>query len=173
MDLKKITEHLNYEYTQLEFLAVKLPGMCDDDVRLQWACLEAFLVHARVLLDFLHLWDGNGLASNYVVKTEWWQDKVVEQALNTDLLKDARNYANQRVAHLTPERYSTIPEVKYLDIARDIEKAFHEFLKLAKPELLCDQLRELKNTPEQRPIEKVYAVVGHVTISTSPDTRAK
>ncbi len=165
-DLKALSEHVNYEYAQLEYLANELPKRSHEPERLRWAYAEAFLLHTRALMDFLFRPDNEVYAGNYVVDRDAWRHLCKSQHLQTATLQKARTYASQRVAHLTVVRLNTQP-IPYLDIARDMETAFGEFLVMAKPELLCDALRERQIAPQQKPISGVVAVMGAVTISTS------
>lgn len=162
--LTELSAHINYDFAQIEYIANELPKRENDDQRLRWACLEAFLLYTRSLLDFLFVKKQGCCAGSYVVNADEWEAQV--DRLYTPILRDAYTYASQRVAHLTPERRFQ-KSIEYTEIARDVDTAFYEFLKKAKMDLLCDELRKRRGAPEQRPILKVFATIGAKSISTS------
>jgi hypothetical protein len=168
-NLPALSAHLNYEYAQLSYLAEELPRRKTDHQQIRWACLEAFLLHTRLLVDFLFFEKDDLRAGCYVIDEKKWKAQVQEKKLNTPVLEEARRYASKRVAHLTTNRLDEIEPIKYVEIARDIEVAFYEFLKMARPDLLCDQLRERQNMTEPGPITRTFATLRGESIGTSAD----
>ena len=155
--LRKASKHLHYEFRMLTSSARGLASGITGKGVIHNALLEAFTIHARVLLKFLY--DENPRADDVVAddffptSQEW---KEVRPKM-TEILEKVHRRVGKEVAHLTYARQDVTPETKgwhYLQILNDIEVSFNEFLRIVPEELLGprwenerEQIRKMrKNT---------------------------
>jgi len=106
------------------------------------ALLEAFTIHARVLLKFLY--DENPraddvIADDFFPTSQEWKEVRPEM---TEILEPIYGRVGKEVAHLTYDRQYVTDEAKqwqYLQILHDIEVSFNEFLRIVPMELLGER----------------------------------
>jgi hypothetical protein len=105
------------------------------------ALLESFIIHVRVLIDFLYAEQPRAddvVAADYFYPSDEW-DKL--RPLQSETLKKARIRTHKELAHLTYERLNVTPETKpwaFSEIANEIQKVMRIFLEKVPKHLLSD-----------------------------------
>ncbi len=147
--LLKISHHLWYEFSMFLILIQRLgkgfsPGSIENNV-----FLESFALHVRNLIDFLY---NDKSQSNDVYAGDYFQSKedwIKMRPKITELLDKSKRRANKEVSHLTYSRIDITPDEKrwhFIEISRDIYKAFDIFVKHVDKELLGSDWNDfLKN----------------------------
>ncbi len=103
-DLKKASEHVNYEFDMFLATASFLTtGAGAKDRVTQNAYLESFVLHLRNLRDFYFQDQKKGriCAADYVSNVDKWKASRQDES---PFLKHERRKANEFVAHLTYEK---------------------------------------------------------------------
>jgi hypothetical protein len=148
-------EHLLYEVWMLRGLTDRLLEVLEHDERvgkrdLDWldmvtrnALVEAFTIHARLLIHFLyepsHVKPDDALARHYVPEGEWTPPEL------TGELERVGRRVGKGVAHLTYDRLLVTEETKgwrYGKIWEDIATALRAFAERASSELLPADVAE-------------------------------
>jgi hypothetical protein len=91
------------------------------------ALLESFLIHARILIEFLYKNEPHKdtvRASQYFTPDSLWESIRPPQ---TELLKETEKDAHKLLAHLTYTRLERKTQWPYIKIADDIEAVLHVF----------------------------------------------
>lgn len=143
-DLQKASEHLHYEFWMMQQLP-RMYAMADQelsrtqephaDVRIRAnAFLESFLIHARVLMDFMYPDNprpDDVLAEEFFdVPDEWTSIRKPFDKLSDELQK-VKGRVGKEVAHLTYARNEITFEMKQWEfgiIARELSALFDNFL---------------------------------------------
>ena len=155
--LREASKHLHYEIGMLTSLARGMASGIAGESVINNAFIESFTIHARRLLYFLYA--GNP-KSDDVIADDFFPTSLKWKKARpgkTKILKKVHRRVAKEVAHLTYDRQYVTPEMKkwpFLQIARDIEVSFNEFLRIVPMELLGErwdnkreQIREMrKNT---------------------------
>lgn len=147
--------HTTYEASRTMWLASQLihassPRMSDDDRHTYWSYLEAFLVHARNLQEFLY-GEVDAKPSD-VAATDFFEDPSIWTSgrprpssllnLNGGTL---RHLINKHVAHLTWDRVDDpLPDEAWdqvEEIAQELYTAMMCFRRLAEPTVVFDWTR--------------------------------
>ena len=95
------------------------------------ALIEAFLIHARILIEFLYknkTHEDTVRASQYFTSDSHWE---TSRPPKTKLLEDTEQAAHEHLAHLTYTRLQGKKQWSFIEIAADIGtvlKLFHENL---------------------------------------------
>ena len=137
--LRRSSAHLHYEVTMLETLAKGLASGVLGQGALANAALEAFVLHVRVVLDFLYIdkpQPDDVVAQHFLSDGVAWKD--VRPKMSTELHK-ARARAGKEVAHLTYSRLEVTAQTKlwpFAAIANEVGAAFQVFLRHAQRDSL-------------------------------------
>ena len=135
--LKKASEHLHYEIWMFASMAQALPGaqQAVDAAQIRVnAFLEAFVIHARVLMDFMYddkPWADDVVATNFFDTPEQWTDARKPLEKLSEELQKVNGRAGKEVAHLTFARQEITAEMKtwqYGKIAEELAALFNDFL---------------------------------------------
>lgn len=133
-DLRAASEHLHYEVSMLigtaQILALGVigPGVLHN------ALVEAFVIHLRVVLEFLH---PSGAKRDDVIAHDFFEDPNVwrrARPLMSDALAKARDRAGAEMAHLTYARLKVTPEAKpwkFGELTHEVTEIFKAFLQCA------------------------------------------
>ena len=140
--LRKASEHLHYEYRMLTEMARVMASGKTYERAIKNSFIEAFTIHARVLLKFLY--DENPrpndvIADDFFPTSQEWKEVRPEM---TEILEPIYGRVGKEVAHLTYDRQYVTDEAKqwhYLQILHDIEVSFNEFLRIVPMELLGER----------------------------------
>ena len=126
-ELKGALEHLKYEVWMLWSLAHILAADNQGQGVIHNALLESFLIHARILTEFLYrnkpLQD-TILASQYFPSANNWESI---RPPKTELLKETEKDAHKQLAHLTYTRLQGKTQWPYIKTANDIEAVLQVF----------------------------------------------
>ena len=142
-------EHLRYEVRMLHGTAQALRDSArDQDGTIgritRYALLESFLIHARVLINFLYdgpKWDDDVAAEDFFDKNEQW---TKHRPAKSCLLRENQERINKAVAHLTKVRAGLKPEMKQWEcweIENEIGGILVQFCTLAPECRLGDEFR--------------------------------
>ncbi len=130
-ELKEASDHLHYEIWMLTSLAHGIGSGIAGQGPIANALLESFVVHVRVLMDFLYNENpkpDDVIAEDYFETTDEW--KRLRPNLS-ESLKNAKRRAGKEVAHLTYARLDVTPETKpwrFVDISNEIVAVLNIFL---------------------------------------------
>lgn len=137
--LKYSEEHVSYEIDMFFGMAEMLSppnkigaGSLSDAKRLNFAMIEAFVVHLRNLIDFLYI---KNPQSTDVVASDFCAAWQTTRPPITTTLESARVRANKELAHLTRSRLTGTPPAKMWDFpafANEIKSLLHLFVKNAR-----------------------------------------
>lgn len=137
-ELRAALKHLNYEINMLQD-TIKFLGKENIPTPVEYALLESFAIHARVLIHFLYpsgkidkddvlAWD---FFQRMGGKPQDWPDEPVS-------FKTARTRVNKEIAHLTYHRQRVKPEDKgwfYAKFGEEILTIVNHFLAAIPPDL--------------------------------------
>lgn len=149
-DLVEISNHLLYEI-QMLFETARALATADRaserDVRM-WAThnalLESFIIHARVLLDFLYSSrrkPDDVIAQDFLDNASAW---LQQRPKKSRLLKTSHKRVGKELAHLTYARLAVTPDEKqwqFVDIANEIGGVLKKFLRLVPEWRVSDPFR--------------------------------
>ena len=127
-ELKGGLKHLNeYEVWMLWSLANILAINNQGKGVIHNALLESFLMHARILIEFLYKnqpYKDTVRASQYFTSDSPWKSIRPQK---TDLLKETEEDAHKYLAHLTYTRLQRKRKWPYIKIANDIKSVLQVF----------------------------------------------
>lgn len=126
-ELKNALESLKYEVRMLWSLANILATGNQGKGVIHNALLESFLIHARILIEFLYKnkpYKDTVRASQYFTSDSPWKSIRPQK---TELLKTTETDAHKQLAHLTYTRLQGKREWPYIKIANDIEAVLQVF----------------------------------------------
>lgn len=141
-ELKLISEHLWYEVQMLVGLSRYMSSGGSDNNLINNAVLEAYTIHARLILDFLtpkKPKPDDVLAIDFLEDVQEWikmQNEMYQQ------IKTIRNRVAKEVAHLTYKRiYVTADEKswKFEEITDEIMRMFNLFIARVPKNYLCEE----------------------------------
>lgn len=148
-ELYQASEHLAYEYQMFCGLALCLAQGGPSDGIVHNAALESFVIHTRIVLDFLYPSEkvAKSDALDDIIADDYFDDPLVWHRARTEkspLLAQAHRRAHKEVAHLTYTRVGIAANDKrwnFVEIARDVTEVFNRFLDLVPPDRLCPMQR--------------------------------
>jgi len=116
-------EHIRYEFRELLNNAIaiqrKLPLTTRELICLQYAPLEAFVIHLRNLIAFLYPSTkprpNDVYARNFFDEEKRWESVCPAQS---QILKDAKSRADVEIGHLTTLRKNGTPENKMWEVQK-------------------------------------------------------
>lgn len=126
-ELKNALVALKYEVWMLWSLANILAIDNQGKGVIHNALLESFLIHARILIEFLYKnkpYKDTVRASQYFTSDSPWKSIRPQK---TELLKTTETDAHKQLAHLTYTRLQGKREWPYIKIANDIEAVLQVF----------------------------------------------
>ena len=129
-ELQEASKHLHYEVDMLLGTARLLAAGVRGDV-LSNAVVESFIIHTRVLLDFLYderPRSDDVVASDYFTDRQDWISK--RPAMSSTLTKVDRRVGKE-VAHLTYVRNEVTDEMKkwpFVEIANEVQRVVAVFV---------------------------------------------
>jgi len=129
-ELRAVSEHLHYEVSMFLTLTRAMATGVFGTSAINNALLEAFTVHARVLLDFLFSearYEDDVVAGNFLAGQDW----PTIRGTVSPILDAVRKRVGKEVAHLTYARVTVTPDAKqwrFLDIAKDMESLVRCFV---------------------------------------------
>ncbi len=154
--LRKASEHLHYEYRMLTEMARVMASGKTYERAIKNSFIESFTIHARVLLKFLYdekPRPNDVIADDFFPTSQEWKEVKPEM---TEILEPIYGRVGKEVAHLTYDRQYVTDEAKkwhFLEILRDIDVRFKEFLGIVPMELLGERwesekewIREMRKT---------------------------
>lgn len=176
--LAEVQEHLAYEVRMLfeSAFALQQSSAETSTDTLLWcrhnALLEAFLIHARALIDFLYPPQASDkddvFARHFLDNPSTWSRK---RSRIPPLLKSVRDRANKEVAHLTYTRVSIGPEDKrwsFIKIAKAIGSDLACFVRSASRDKLSQALANTLSDYASR-ADKIAVI--EATASTTGDPK--
>ena len=125
--LKGALEHLKYEVWMLWSLANILATDNQGKGMIHNALLESFLIHARILIEFLYKdkpYEDTVRASQYFTSDSLWKSI---RPPKTKLLEETVKNAHKQLAHLTYTRLQGKMQWPYIEIAKNIEAVLQVF----------------------------------------------
>lgn len=138
-ELRGVSNHLRYEVAMLQSSARGLAsGVFGRGNTVANAMLEAFVLHLRVVIDFLytrgrHVKDDDVLASDFFDSAVQWC-KIRDGGIRKEsrkVFEDARDRADKEMVHLTYSRLKVTPDKKewaYIKIGNEAWKAIKVFI---------------------------------------------
>jgi len=126
-ELKNALESLKYEVWMLWSLANILATDNQDKGVIHNALLESFLIHARILIEFLYKnqpYKDTVRASQYFTSDSPWKSI---RPPKTELLEKTEKDAHKYLAHLTYTRLQRKRKWPYIKIANDIKAVLQVF----------------------------------------------
>jgi hypothetical protein len=161
--LMDFSEHLAYEIWMFFETACKLADFDAQNATSfafgtveRNALLESFLIHTRILIDFLYKhrsgYSNDVFAKDFVEDGETWKNRYPEASQffvstknGSQTLDEIKHEIDERVAHLTSGRLGLTEEEKgwtYSEIANEIKKVLKEFLDLVPTFRVSDSFRD-------------------------------
>lgn len=146
-ELVNASEDLYYEISMMRTTAQGLISGVANPSAIQNALLESFLLHVRILLDFLSPPRRPPLEDD-VIATDYaptW--KTVDTADGGKYIEMLREEINKRLAHLTYKRLKIADRDKgwnFIGIEARLVKWLHEFLRSVPDERLCDEAKSYR-----------------------------
>ena len=137
--LQQASKHLHYEFWMLTSLANGLASGIGAGGWLHNALIESFVIHVRVLIDFLYAEQprtDDVVAADYFHSSDEW---IKWRPPHSETLKKARIRTHKELAHLTYERLNVTPETKpwaFIEITNEIQKVMRIFLEKVPKRLL-------------------------------------
>lgn len=134
--LRQVSEHLFYEHWMLQSLALKIHAGEIRNRVVQNALLESFVLHTRVLIEFLYAetaWHDTVLAIDFFAQPDDWF--ALRLPISTTL-KSAKARVGKDAAHLTYTRLETTQQTRrwpIREIAKDIQVVMKVFEDNAPP----------------------------------------
>ncbi len=128
-ELKGALESLKYEVWMLWYLANILATDNQGKGVIHNALLESFLIHARILVEFLYKnqpYQDTVRASQYFTPKSPWKNIRPQK---TELLEKIEKDAHKQLAHLTYTRLQGKRVWPYIKIANDIKAVLQVFYK--------------------------------------------
>ena len=150
-ELRKASDHLNYEIWMLDCMATALALGLAGDGRMKNSFLESFVIHARALLQFLY---AEAPRADDVIAEDFFEDPLgwhTSRPAMTPLLSTVRRRVGKEAAHLTYARQAVNPDDKpweFLSIARDLQQVVESFLRIAPQDLLGPRWGAAPNQPK-------------------------
>lgn len=147
-ELRGASDCLHYEIWMLTTLARAQSTGIAGNSPLNNALLESFVIHVRVLLDFLYAErprSDDVIAEDFLPCPDEWSSI---RPPKTELLETIRRRVGKEAAHLTYARLDVTPETKgweFLAIAEDISRAFNQFMQVVPKELLGSRWERMKS----------------------------
>ena len=111
------------------------------------ATLEAFTVHARILLDFLY---AEKPQADDVIAEDFFSDPAIwlrGRPDKSELLASVHRRVAKEVAHLTYARLEVTPETKpwhFAQLAAEVDAAFAKFLSMVPLQVLGSKWEDIK-----------------------------
>ena len=130
-ELREASDHLHYEIWMLTSLAHGIGSGIAGQGPIANALLESFVIHVRVLMDFLYNDNpqpDDVIAEDYFSSADEWRKMRPEL---TELLKLSKWRAGKEVVHLTYERLEVTPETKpwpFVQIVNEITSVINVFI---------------------------------------------
>jgi hypothetical protein len=126
-ELKAVLERLKYEVWMLWSLANILATDNQGKGVIHNALLESFLIHARILIEFLYKnepYEDTVRADQYFTSDRPWKSI---RPPKTELLEETVKDAHKQLAHLTYTRLQRKTQWPYIKIANDIKAVLQVF----------------------------------------------
>lgn len=148
-ELREASEHLHYEMWMLTCLAHGIGSGIAGQGPIAKALLESFVIHVRVLMDFLYNDKpqiDDVIAEDYFPSPDDWL-KVRPKL--TEMLKLSKKRAGKEVADLTYARLDVTPETKpwpFVQIANEISSVIKIFLRYVPKSKLGKQWESISKT---------------------------
>ena len=130
-EFKEASNHLHYEVWMLSSLAHGMGSGIAGKGPIANALLESFVIHVRVLMDFLYNESPHPddvIAEDYFSFPDEWRNM---RPPLSKLLRQAKRRAGKEVAHLTYARLDVTPETKpwlFVQIANEISTVIKVFI---------------------------------------------
>jgi hypothetical protein len=128
--LRAVSEHLQYEYWMFYSLAARIAAGGEGDRVVRNAMLESFVIHTRVLIEFLYsdtAWHDTAVAADFFAEPADW---LAVRPTMSETLEDARRRVGKDAVHLTYTRLAQTPVTKrwpVAEIADEIGRAMTAF----------------------------------------------
>lgn len=141
-ELKLISEHLWYEVQMLVGLSRYMSSGGSDNNLIKNAVLEAYTIHARLILDFLFNKEpqpDDVIAIDFLEDVQEWMNFQNERRQQ---IKTIRTRVAKEVAHLTYRRLNVTPDEKpwkYMEITDEIMSMFRLFIDRVPRNYLCEK----------------------------------
>lgn len=141
-ELKLISEHLWYEVQMLVGLSRYMSSGGSDNNLINNAVLEAYTIHARLILDFLtpkKPKPDDVLAIDFLEDVQEW---VNLQKGRFQQIEKIRTRVGKEVAHLTYRRLSVTPDEKpweFVEITDELMDIFRLFIDRVPRNYLCEK----------------------------------
>lgn len=136
--LRKALASLKYEEDMLKATATCLnSGIAGNNITIHNALVESFVIHARLLTEFLYRDDSykdNIMAKDFFSPTQAWTDEIRPPKGN--LLDKTEKDAHKFLAHLTYTRLLVKKKWRYKEIVNEIAVRLDEFRKNLPTDLL-------------------------------------
>ncbi len=113
-----------------------------DAIRLNFAMIEAFVIHLRNLIDFLY---SDRPKPTDIIAADFCATWQTERPIISPVLKNARVRANKELAHLTTNRLAGSPPAKQWEfsvLAGEISSLLHLFVKHARVNALSPDVAQ-------------------------------
>jgi hypothetical protein len=123
---QKALRALNYERKMLHATANALASGVANESLLQNALVESFLIHTRLLIEFLYKEDEER-RSDDIRPEDWLGPGKWNISEKSALLEQTKKDADKYLVHLTSTRLGGKKKWSIQDIARDIDKALDVF----------------------------------------------
>jgi hypothetical protein len=152
-ELQLASDHLFYEVVMFRSLAeVMASGRFQNDNLINSAVLESFMIHVRILLDFLYADNPKSddvIAEDFFYTPNTWVTKRYEKS---ELIKTVHKRVGKEIAHLTYERLKQTLETKkwkYIDIANEVVDLINLFIEIVPDENLGSKWENFKKTKKE------------------------
>jgi hypothetical protein len=139
-ELIGVSDHIFYELLMFVKMAQEMTsGKYPQGTTINNALIEAFTIHARILLDFLYgekKRPDDAVAGDFFpTQNDWFK---IRPSMPSNL-NSMNKRVGKEIAHLTYSRLKVTPDTKpwhFVDITKDMLKIFNKFLENVHRELL-------------------------------------
>jgi len=145
-EIRKASNHLHYEIAMLSSVAEAIALQKFQGTNIGNALLESFLIHARLLKDFLYSnnpHEGDVIAEDFFERNEKWISIWPELS---SLLNRLKGRVGKEVAHLTYDRINVTPDEilwPVIQIKKEIIQVINMFLRNSPKDKLGSKCRQL------------------------------
>lgn len=143
-ELLKSSDAIWYEIWMLNEVADLLSSPSKQDLIVHNALVESFVLHARILIDFLYApQEGIEIKPDTIIAKDYFVDEKWPPTLQ-DRLKAIRQCAHKLAAHLTYSRVDLDKKWQCGELRDDLNRVFKEFQKLVPQELVSAKLKNFR-----------------------------
>jgi hypothetical protein len=163
-ELRNDSDAVHYEIKMLNDVADEIPNYPKEVIHN--ALVESFVLHVRVLIDFLYRHPNKDPQKHDIIAREFLGSSNSWPSEPPDDLKEVKKRADKLAAHLTRDRVIQYRDDKgwqVTQIRNRLNEVFYEWLKKVPPDRIGEKLKSYKVPPAniiESPIAAMTASTG-------------